>query len=86
MRQLANTMFITNNHALFHLWSEEIYSNVKKSQNIMSMIVETTDHRLASFFSMHYRSFLLTLDTFHILSQCYYFNFKQVNIDWEVFC
>ena len=51
----------------------------------MNMIVGTTDHRLASLFSMHYRSFLLTLDTFSILSQCYYFNFKQVNIDWKVF-
>ena len=30
-------MCITNNHASFHLWS-----NIKKSQNIMSMIADKT--------------------------------------------
>ena len=46
--------------------------------------LETVDHRPASFFSRNYKSFSLTLNTFHILSQCYYSNFKQVNVGWEV--
>ena len=36
MRQLAYIMFITNNHASFHLWQKENWQLIK---NIMSMIV-----------------------------------------------
>ena len=38
MRQLVYTMFISNNRASFHLWWKE--NLVKKSQNIMKMILE----------------------------------------------
>ena len=31
-------LFIINNNASFHLWSKEIWSNIKKSQNIMTII------------------------------------------------
>ena len=34
-------MFITNNHALFHLWrKKKKWPSIKKTQNIMTMIVD----------------------------------------------
>ena len=47
-------------------------------------VLKTTDHCFASFFSREYRSFSLSWTTSHTLSQCYYSNFKQVNVGWEV--
>ena len=42
MRQLVYTMFITNNHDSFHLWlKENLVKYQKKSQNIMTNIVDT---------------------------------------------
>ena len=40
MMQLVYTMFITNKQALFHLWWKETWTNIKKSQIIMTMIVD----------------------------------------------
>ena len=48
------------------------------------ILPETIDHCLTSFFSRNYRFFSLTLSTYHILSQCTYFNFKHINVDWEM--
>ena len=39
VKLLAYTMFITNNHALFQLWWRKIGLNIKKTQNIMIIIV-----------------------------------------------
>ena len=39
MRQLLYTIFITNNHASFHLLSKEILAKIKKSQYVMTIIV-----------------------------------------------
>ena len=36
---LSRKSFITNNHASFYLWRKEICSIIKKSQNIMNIIV-----------------------------------------------
>ena len=47
-------------------------------------VPETIDHLVASFFSRNYKSFSLILNIFHTLSQCYYSNFKHVNVDREV--
>ena len=44
MRQLAYIMFITNNHASFHLWQKENWQLIK---NIMSMIVVVSIIHLA---------------------------------------
>ena len=61
------------------------YCNVLYHCVILAEILpETIDHRLASFFSRNYRFFSLTLNTYHILIQCTYFNFKYVNVDWEM--
>ena len=51
---------------------------------LLESVLETIDHCLPSFFSKIYRSFSLTLNTFHTLSHCYYSNFKQVNVGCEV--
>ena len=48
-------------------------------------VVETIDHRLASFFSRNDRSFLLIVSAFFLLSQCYYSNFKEVKKSWDFF-
>ena len=37
-------MFITNNHASFHLWS-----NIKRPENIMTMVVSKSDKVIAKF-------------------------------------
>ena len=44
-------------------------------------VLETIDHRLASL-----SVFFISLEhlSHSISAQCYYSNFKQVNIDWEV--
>ena len=47
-------------------------------------VPERIDYRLASFFSISCRSFSLTLNTIHTISQCYSSNFKHVNVGWEV--
>ena len=41
MRQFGYAMFISNNRASFHLRENKIWSNIKKSQSIMNMIVDT---------------------------------------------
>ena len=46
--------------------------------------LETIGNCLAGVLSRNYRSFSLILNSFHILRQCFYSNFKQVNIGWEV--
>ena len=45
---------------------------------------ETINHRLAGFFSRNYRSFSFFLNIIHTLSQCHYYNFKHVNVGWEM--
>ena len=47
-------------------------------------VPETLDHLVANFFSRNYKSFSLILNKFNTQSQCYYSNFKHVNIGWEV--
>ena len=41
MRQLVYTMFITNNHTLFHLLWGKIWWNLRESQYILTMIAGT---------------------------------------------
>ena len=47
-------------------------------------VLETIVHRLVSSFSRKFRSFSLTLNTLNTLSQCYYSDFKQLNVGGEV--
>ena len=39
LRQLVYTMFISNNHASFDCGERKIWSNIKTSQNVVTMIV-----------------------------------------------
>ena len=39
MREFLYTVFITNNHAVFHLWWKENLVKHQKSQNVMTRIV-----------------------------------------------
>ena len=51
MRQLAYTMFISNNLPSFHLWWKKNLVNHWKSQNIMKMIVFKTFFTFYVFFN-----------------------------------
>ena len=46
--QFIYIIFITNNHASFHLWKNKVWSNIRNSQNIMTVIVVTSYYSLVT--------------------------------------
>ena len=58
---------------------------LSRCNTLPESVLETTDYRLASIVLRNHRSFLLILNTFYKLYQCYYSNSEQVNVCWELF-
>ena len=65
---------------LTEYWSEIFNWN----EILLMSLFRLSCERTPSFFSRNYRSLSLTFKTFHILYKCYYSNFKQANVGYEV--
>ena len=62
--------------------SNSEYNVLSRCATLPESALETIDYHVAGVFSSSYRSFLLTLNTFHTLSQYYYSNFEKYFVNF----